>query len=652
MYWDAITLFLFGIFICNFCLAENNCIANQFSTSERPALKGIQSISDFYNWREFEHITEVSIAKIPLAKRFVYSGPATLAGFDIDDRAWQYDPLSTLWSQGGCGTYKKTTEERTADNVFNFKFWQYLDISYYFGHHLLTIPPTMWTNAAHKNGVLSLGTFNLNNSSFNLLLDQEHLDQTTQTLLDIAKTLGFDGYLINDEQYNSSMNNAILFLMQSLRNSGLTMIWYDSPPSGGYANHLNEAAIPFFNSAGYFHSNYWWGYPYASGAPAESYKTLAKYQSAHLKNYVFQMGDAYRNPYKSNPLQPCNSDIINEFFSRFKDIYINENKSDFYTALGFYAPNWTLFGGNANPVTDTSVPPTATFEQSDAAFWEGSGIYGCGHANFRNVSYFANPRTVITTLPFYTNFNTGVGKQFFIESQLVSLGAWSNFTLQDILPTWQNVMLNNLRPTANAYFDYQTAYDGGSSWKIIDEFNSKIPATFKLFQTSFKTNDNEEVELIVKASSGEEIQLILNQNEILSNNKKLSLKNGWQKLSFKLPPGLIINEFDIVVKPNNEGKINVNFGHFKLFNSTPLPVPENQIAARNGTILSWAEKNAGSLYRIYGRKSNGEYVLLNSVANTFYQLNGNIFNGNTDISQFDFYLIQEITIAGDSNKLS
>lgn len=636
-----------SIFICNTAIAENNCIANQFSSEVRPSLQGIRNITDFYKWREYEHVVDASVAKIPLTKRPSLNGPSALAGFDIDDRSWQYDFLATMWSEGGCGVYKKTTEERAADNVYNFKFWQYLDIVYYFGHHLLTIPPTMWTNAAHKNGVLSLGTFNLNNPIFNVLMDSDHLNQTIQTLLDIAKTLGFDGYLINDEQFSTSINTAILTLMQSLKEAGLTIIWYDSPPSGGYANYLNDAAIPFFNSAGYFHANYWWGYPYGPGAPARSYQTLTKYHLEHLNNRVFQMGDAYRNPYKSDPLKTCNSDNLNGFFTRFNEIYKDESRSGFYSALGFYAPNWTLFGGKPDPARDTNVPSTITFEQSDAAFWEGSGIYGCGHTDFRNVSYFIEPRTVITSLPFFTSFNTGVGKQFFTNGKIASTGAWSNFTLQDILPTWQNVMSDTLRSTAKAYFDYDTAYEGGSSWKIQDATAAKDAATFKLFKTHFDTGYYHEIELVFKTTSSEKIQLALNRNQTLSAVKQSTLQNGWKKLIFKLPPEFTVDEIDIIVMPNEDGKININLGYFKLYTPGKLLIPENQIATQIDNTLSWSLKNPGSLFRIYGHKSDNSYTLLNEVANTSYELHGNIFNGNINISQFDSYLIQEVTIAGD-----
>lgn len=81
----------------------------------------------------------------------------------------------------------------------------------------MTIPPTVWTNACHKNGVLSLGTIFLNASeSEGKFTDEDvravltkkpanpdrkkiYLEEAIQTLSDIAKYFGFDGYLVNLE---------------------------------------------------------------------------------------------------------------------------------------------------------------------------------------------------------------------------------------------------------------------------------------------------------------------------------------------------------------------------------------------------------------------------------------------------------------------
>lgn len=622
-----------GMLAFSIAQAEENCLSNNFLIDQRPSLRGIKTVDDFFNWRSYLHFSESSVAKVSLAKRAFVNGPTSLAGFDIDDRAWLYDFLSTLWSEGGCGSYKKTTETRYANNVYNFKFWQYIDISYYFGHSLVTVPPTMWTNAAHKNGVKSLGTFDLNEIDPHLLFDEPKLIQTINVLLDLAKTLSFDGFLINYEYNDSSILKPLLVLMEKLKKAGLTIIWYDSPLSGGFANYLNEEAIPFLETAGYFHSNYWWNYP--AGFPAQSYQTLVRHKLDHLKNNVFQMGDVYRDPYKTNPFAICLPNDVNPHFTRFKDIFTNHTLTSFYTGMGFYAPNWTMFGGNADPVTDTNVPDVYRFEQSDAAFWEGSGPYGCGPADFRNASYFVQPRTVITQLPFYTNFNTGVGEKFFLEGEVASIGSWSNFTLQAILPTWQGVAWNATK--INSYFDYQNAYEGGASWKVVTLTDNII----KLYKTDFLTHKNDKLEIILNMSyDPKNFKMRVNQTT-QSPNQVVLLKNGWKKLIFNLPSQTTIKELDVVVKAGT-----TSLGSLKIYSDNLLG-PQNQLAKKAGNVLTWEPKQVGSRFRIYGHKDDGKFVLLNEVANTTYDLRGNIFNGANDVSEFSDYLIQEVTLAGD-----
>lgn len=41
---------------------------------------------------------------------------------------------------------------------YYFYHWQYIEAFIYFSHHFITLPPPTWTNAAHRHGVLSMGT--------------------------------------------------------------------------------------------------------------------------------------------------------------------------------------------------------------------------------------------------------------------------------------------------------------------------------------------------------------------------------------------------------------------------------------------------------------------------------------------------------------
>lgn len=72
--------------------------------------------------------------------------------FLIDNAMWTN--RVKVWIDHFCLRFIQGTE---VDTPYVFYHWKYIDIFNYFSHHMVTIPPAMWTNAAHKHGVLSLG---------------------------------------------------------------------------------------------------------------------------------------------------------------------------------------------------------------------------------------------------------------------------------------------------------------------------------------------------------------------------------------------------------------------------------------------------------------------------------------------------------------
>jgi len=82
-------------------------------------------------------------------------------------------------------------------------YWSVVDIFVYFSHHLVSIPPVTWVNAAHRNGVAVLGTFISENKDIcrQFINDDDDLisEKVARQLADIAKFYNFDGWFINIE---------------------------------------------------------------------------------------------------------------------------------------------------------------------------------------------------------------------------------------------------------------------------------------------------------------------------------------------------------------------------------------------------------------------------------------------------------------------
>lgn len=62
-------------------------------------------------------------------------------------------------TNGGCASSETYVSYLCSElEDYYFYHWQYVEAFIYFSHHFLSIPPPCWTNAAHCNRRLSLGT--------------------------------------------------------------------------------------------------------------------------------------------------------------------------------------------------------------------------------------------------------------------------------------------------------------------------------------------------------------------------------------------------------------------------------------------------------------------------------------------------------------
>jgi endo-beta-N-acetylglucosaminidase D len=644
-----------------------------------PTIKAIETMSVLREWASLQD--DANVPRVPLAQRISGYGKNSWAGFDMGD--WQYDPWFTEWSQGGHGQSDDSGDpDRTAANVYNFSFWQYLDISYYFGHQLLTIPPTVWTNAAHKNGVKSLGTLNLNYSEkvtpedvANFLSHEPpnppqpkpiYIDEAETILRGIAGYYGFEGYLFNYESFDPAhdLNEGMKELMSRLRAAKLTVVWYDSPLSGGYSNELTESAYPFFQAAGYFQSNYGWG-PFGGPAdcPKESYQVLANHKDDEdpltARNRVCMMMDCGTDrdtpPYGS-PLNPtCN------FFPALAQIDVAAPPPpDYYTAIGYYGPDWVMYHGIAKK--EAKLPSRDIFHYNDRAFWAGTTKFFIDWPNRGDnpvkpeqcIAHYVTERSVITSTPFVTWFNGGEGDFYNINGETKSRGPWNNLSDQSLLPTWcfKGVCRKGDTTIDNTTIDYSDAFTGGSSLRIsFKGFDPAYPITVWGFKTKIelKATSTYIVSVTVKGQ-GVDVAPVLGDFD-LSNPQVVQFKNGWQQMTYAVPEsmaGQTIPGIHIRVKQSPpEGEIRL--GELR-FLDTAKPPKKPWIKAFQPTdVLDWSDSfDWSSHYRVYGILNQQNY-LVGVVYNCVYVTVSNVFN--SELKGFTGYIVQEVNAAGGSTPI-
>lgn len=102
--------------------------------------------------------------------------------------------------------FSSAAKERggSSSSPFRFTHWGSIDAFIYFSHELVTIPPPAWTDAAHENGVLSLGTLIFEHASGleaaeRAFGSEQAAEATAAKLAELASWFGFDGWLFNVE---------------------------------------------------------------------------------------------------------------------------------------------------------------------------------------------------------------------------------------------------------------------------------------------------------------------------------------------------------------------------------------------------------------------------------------------------------------------
>ncbi|KAM3579498.1 hypothetical protein VKS41_007954 [Umbelopsis sp. WA50703] len=189
------------------------------------------------------------------------------------------------------------------ETIWSCQTWQFVDIFVYFSHHRITIPPVNFTNACHRNGVLSLGTFivewaegipELENFLLGPNRSTADCDSPEEDLwsphyadilgiyshillyikVDLADQYKFDGWLINIESpfavsplspvYKVKQMVKLLNYLTDKIHSRIPhskIIWYDSMTKAGdikWQNTLNDMNEEFFGASDGLFVNYFW----------------------------------------------------------------------------------------------------------------------------------------------------------------------------------------------------------------------------------------------------------------------------------------------------------------------------------------------------------------------------------------------------------
>ncbi|XP_036268112.1 cytosolic endo-beta-N-acetylglucosaminidase isoform X1 [Pipistrellus kuhlii] len=289
-----------------------------------------------------------------------------------------------------------------APSPYAFYHWQHIDIFVYFSHHLVTLPPVGWTNAAHRHGVRVLGTFITEWKEGGQLCEaflaggDGSYRAVADRLVLLAQFLRFDGWLINIENSLSAaaVGNTppfLHYLTTQLHQQvpGGLVLWYDSVVSSGqlrWQDELNEQNRVFFDSCDGIFTNYNWG-------------------EAHLERMRAAAGERLADVYVGVDVF-ARGNVVGGRFDTYKSLELIRKHG---LSAALFAPGWVY-----------ECLEKTEFLQNQDKFWSLLTRYLPTHS--------------ICSLPFVTSFCLGMGTRRVCYGQEEAVGPWYHPGAQEPQP--------------------------------------------------------------------------------------------------------------------------------------------------------------------------------------------------------------------------
>ncbi|CAN8002203.1 unnamed protein product [Ixodes hexagonus] len=329
----------------------------------------------------------------------------------LRERVRTPDGPQTLLCHDMMGGYleDRFLEGSSESDSYRFHHWHHIDTFVYFSHHLVTIPPPGWINAAHRHGVKVLGTFITEWDPGTKILEEIKSSQAVQKvatqLANVAASCGFDGWLINIESALGEDCGPFLEELLSAVTAethravpGSEVIWYDSIVGSGklrWQNELNEHNGHFFDRCDGIFLNYGW--------TEEHLERSARFAAGRGWDvYVGVDVWARKTKYAGG-------------YDTHRAVAVARKHG---LSAAIFAPGWVF-----------EMEDKALFTENQYRLWDFPSE--------------CSGRCKFTTLPISTTFCQGFGKREFQNGKVVKDGGWFNLSRQELQPLDQGRALCN-----------------------------------------------------------------------------------------------------------------------------------------------------------------------------------------------------------------
>jgi len=560
---------------------------------------------------------------------------------------WQYVDYYGSWH--GMPTEEVPQRLYNSDGERNgTSDWQ--QRSFEFG--MMNLPNPGYTNAAHKNGVLSIGCIFQPRAyqHFDTLLvqDEDGNFPCADKLVEICRYFGFDGWFFNMEGRSISDEQRELLgkFFAQMRNEGLYIQWYTADGSFSLSNTaplLTSATEGNTEDAQMRAQSVFLDYNWRQDA-ADNAKKVGLDPYKAVFGGIEAGGNRWNNNY--DKFLDSSGNMVMSIASLGTD----------FVQTGFYENTmqreedeyqWIAFDRERMWWTGPSFDPTVTQSVSDA----GRSDIDASSGSFKGVANYIAERSAINGDVFETDFNTGHGLEYRKNGTVSSSAEWSNINVQDYLPTWQWWITSESGNEIGADFDYGVAnwkktdgsahelsydqvgaYDGGSSLVLYGKVDSENYV--RLYKTDLSVQASSDMEITYKKSSEDAAKLMLSL--VFKDNPEETVdipvegsdeKGDWNTAKISLSDHAGRSIASIGLKVTGEADdYQINIGKLRLSNGSavapdaPTGVSVKEAYDTGEMVVTWdiAPYDQVQEYNIYANKDGKKIWLGGTYDDIFY----------------------------------
>ncbi|TDS14282.1 endo-beta-N-acetylglucosaminidase D [Maribacter caenipelagi] len=569
-------------------------------------------VEELLQWSvESDKEAKFNISQVALADRFLNDST------ELNDNAPKIPGIIALMAPHTTNFHP--SQGFSTVKQYAFPFWQYIDYFVQWGgsaNEGIIIPPTaFWTDAAHKNGVKSIGTVFFPPNVYGgkeewvyefLVQNEDGSFPVADKLIEVATTYNFDGWFINQETYDlvGEMGELMKqFIAYYRKQSNLKLVWYDAMIDDSrviWQDELNEHNQMYFqdgntNMSDVFFINF-------------------RYHEVNLEDSKILTKELGRSEWDLF----AGIDVQSKSFMtpvKWDALYKDGKPKN--TSIGLYWSNSTF------DISETKTPEEVY--NNEQKFWNGGTTVETrfGSSTWKGFADYFEPRSVLNELPFKTNFNYGLGRFYNEKGKTVSDKEWHNLSIQDVLPTWQ-FHVDSTKVNANISFN--ESYNGGSSLFFEGFSDAEIP----LYKTKFSLDKSLKLQVVMKTFGNIDMQIYckLSNGETLMFPLKKSSSWFTNTISIPAQKNSIISKIGVLTK----GKGTAFLGELSLNNKK-----EKNPTTSSFSMETFVKNHTAELYIHFNEKSVGVY-------HNIYYLNAKnekVWLGKTP-SQ-DFYISNILT---------